>query len=134
MNSFSAELLSQGILDQYQLAGAFADWWFDHYDDFRSLDLRSFTGVIERWGTTRPPPASHTPERSAHHRVLETLGDDLRSRVEKLVFSERQKLADTYRSLGERYAISLIDLEEQRDVVAARLKTRIEELGFPSHG
>ena len=134
MNSFSADLLSQGILDQYQLTGAFADWWFDHYDDFRSLDLRGFTGVIERWATTRLPLASHTPERSAHDRVLDTLGDDLRSRVEKLVFLERQKLADTYRSWGERYATSLIDLEEQRDVVAARLKARIEEIGSPSHG
>ena len=89
MNSFSADLQSQGILDQYQLTGAFANWWFDHYDDFRSLDLRSFTGVIERWGTSRLSPASHAPERSAHDRVLYTLGDDLRSRVEKLVFLER---------------------------------------------
>jgi type I restriction enzyme M protein len=130
MNSFSIDLLSQGLLDQYQLRGAFADWWSDHHDDFRSLDLRGFAGLIDRWAKARRPPASHAPERSAHDRVLDTLGDDLRARVEKLVFSERQELADTYRSWGERYATSLIDLEEQREVVAARLKARIQELGY----
>ena len=130
MNSFSKDLLPQGLLDQYQLMGAFADWWFDHYDDFRSLDLRGFAGVIDRWATTRHPLASNSPSRSARERVLGTLGDDLRSRVEKLVFLERQKLTDAYRSWGERYAISLVDLEEQREAVAARLRARMQELGY----
>lgn len=130
MNSFSKDLLPQGLLDQYQLMGAFADWWFDHYDDFRSLDLRGFTGVIDRWATTRHPLASNSPSRSARERVLGTLGDDLRSRVEKLVFLERQKLTDVYRSWGERYAISLVDLEEQREAVAARLRARMKALGY----
>ena len=58
------------------------------------------------------------------------LGDDLRSRVEKLIFLERQKLADVYRSWGERYAISLADLEEQREEVATRLMARIQALGY----
>ena len=134
MNSFSTELLPQGILDQYQLTGIFADWWSDHHDDFRSLELRGFAGVIDRWATTRRSRAPHATEQSAHDRVLDTLGDDLRSRVERLVFAKRQALADTYRSWGERYATSLIDLEKQRDVIAARFKARMEELGHPNHG
>jgi hypothetical protein len=31
IDSFSADLQSQGMLDQYQLRGTFASWWFDHY-------------------------------------------------------------------------------------------------------
>jgi hypothetical protein len=62
--------------------------------------------------------------------TCDQIGDDLRARVEKLVFSERQEMADTYCSWGDRYATSLIDLEEQREVVAARLKARIQELGY----
>lgn len=130
MNSFCEELLPQGILDQYQLTGIFADWWFNHQDDFRSLDYRGFAAVIDRWTTTRRDRALRVPEQLAQERVLNTLGDDLRSHVEKLVFAEQQALTDTYRSWGERYATSLVDLEEEREAAAARLRARLEELGY----
>ena len=130
MESFSTGLLSQGLLDQYQLEGAFADWWFNHYDDFRSLDLRGFAGVIDRWTTARHSLVSNLASQSARERVLGVLGDDLRSRVEKLVFLGSQNLADAYQSWGERYAISLVNLEEQREALAARLEVRLRELGY----
>jgi type I restriction enzyme M protein len=130
INSFSANLKSQGMLDQYQLRGTFASWWFDHHDDLRSLDLRGFTGVLERWTATSRSSAMHAPNRSAREQVFAALGDDLRSRTERLIFLERQELSDTYRSWGERYATSLVDLEEQREAVKARLEMRIQELGY----
>jgi type I restriction enzyme M protein len=130
MSSFSEDLLFQGMLDQPQLSGAFADWWSDRYDDFRSLDLRGFAGVVDRWATTRRPPVSREADQSARERVLDTLGNDLRSRVEKLVFMERQELADMYHSWGEQYATSLADLEEQDEAVAARIRARLRELGY----
>jgi hypothetical protein len=39
------------------------------------------------------------------------LGADLCSRAQQLVTSERQALADTYRSWGDRYATSLMYLD-----------------------
>jgi type I restriction enzyme M protein len=130
INSFSADLQSQGMLDQYQLRGILASWWFDHHDDLKSLDLRGFTGLLEHWTATRRFPTMHAPNRSAREQVFATLEDDLRSRTERLIFWERQKLSDTYRSWGERYATSLVDLEEQRQAVKARLEIRIQELGY----
>jgi type I restriction enzyme M protein len=71
-----------GILDQYQLTGVFADWWFAHQDDLRSLDYRGFAAVVDRWVVTRSDRALCLPGGLAHERVLNILGDDLRSRVE----------------------------------------------------
>lgn len=128
MDSLCEELLPCKILDQFQLTGAFADWWADHQDDLRSLSLRGFQGVIDRWAAIRNRRASQA--QTASEQVLSTLGEDFRSRVESLVSTERQALADTYRSWGERYATSLVDLEAQRDIAAARLSARLEELGY----
>jgi type I restriction enzyme M protein len=65
----------------------------------------------------------------ARERVLDVLGEDLRSRVEKLVVAERQGLVDVYRSWGDRYETSLMDLERQSEAAAARLGARLDELG-----
>lgn len=129
MASFREELLPAGILDQYQLTGAFAAWWSDRQDDLRSLDHRGFPGVIDRWAAS-DDRASYLPETLARERVLVVLGDDLRSRVERLVAAERQGLVDVYRSWGDRYATSLTDLERQSEATAARLRYRLEELGY----
>lgn len=130
MTSFREELLPPGILDQYQLTGVFAAWWSDRQDDLRSLDNWGFPRVIDRWGTTYSDRPVDIPENLARERVLGVLGDDLRSRVEKLVATKRQALVDTYRSWGDRYATSLVDLEEQREAAAARLKSRLGEIGY----
>lgn len=123
------ELLSAGILDRYQLTGAFAAWLSDRYDDLRSLDHGGFSGVIDRWAVADGGP-SYLPETLVHERVLHVLGDDLRCRVERLVAAERQGLVDVYRSWGDRYATSLTDLEKQSEATAARLRARPEELGY----
>ncbi|TXJ80633.1 SAM-dependent DNA methyltransferase [Streptomyces lavendulae] len=130
MASFREELLLAGILDQYQLAGAFAAWWSDRHDDLRSLDLRGFSGVIDRWATADGGLSSHLPANLARERVLDVLGEDLRSRVGKLVAAERQELIDIYRSWGDRYETSLMDLEKQSEATTARLRARLEELGY----
>lgn len=122
MTSFRDGLLRPEILGQHQLIGIFADWWSDRYEDMRGLDYRGFSGVIERWGVTHDDPSEY---------VLALLGDDLRSRLEKLVAVERQALVDIYRSWGDRYATSLLDLEEQRVAAAARLQSRLKQLGYP---
>ena len=128
MTSFKEALVPAGILDRYQLAGAFAAWWSDREYDLRSLDGHGFPAVIGGWPAIRGEQSP--PESLAQKRVLGILGDDLRSRVEKLAAAERQALAHTFRSWGDRYATSLADLEEQRAAGAARLNFRLAELGY----
>ncbi|MEV8392682.1 MULTISPECIES: class I SAM-dependent DNA methyltransferase [unclassified Streptomyces] len=130
MVSFREELLPAAILDRYQLAGAFAAWWSNRYDDLRSLDLRGFPGVIDRWATVEGRQSSYLPQGMERERVLDVLGEDLRSRVEKLVVAERQNLVDIYRSWGGRYETSLMDLENQNEAAAVRLGARLRELGY----
>lgn len=129
MASLREELLPAGILDRYQLTGTFAAWWADRQDDLRSLDLRGFPGVIDRWAVADGRP-SYLPGSLARERVLDVLGNDLCSRVEKLVAAERQELVDVYRSWGDRYGTSFTDLERQSEAAAARLRARLEELGY----
>ncbi|MFW6691624.1 N-6 DNA methylase [Streptomyces sp. MAR4 CNX-425] len=130
MASFREELLPAGILDRYQLTGAFAAWWSDRHDDLRSLDLRGLSGVIDRWATASDVRSSRLPQDLTGERVFDALGRELRSRVEKLVAAERQTLVDIYRSWGDRYETSLTDLERQSEATGVRLAARLEQLGY----
>lgn len=130
MASFREELLPIGILDRYQLSGAFAAWWSDRHDDLRALGRRGFSGVIDRWATVDGGQPSYLPRSNARERVLEVLGADLCCRLEKLVVTERQGLINVYRSWGDRYETSLMDLERQNETAAARLEARLEDLGY----
>ncbi|MFD3732900.1 N-6 DNA methylase [Streptomyces sp. NPDC058632] len=129
MASFREELLPAGILDRYQLTGAFAAWWAVRQDDLRSLERRGFPGVIDRWTVADGRP-SYLPESLACERVLDVLGKDLCDRVERLAAAERQGLVDLYRSWGDRYGTSYTDLERQSEAAAERLRARLEELGY----
>lgn len=122
MASFEQRLGPCRILTGYQLSGVFAAWWFDHHDDLKSLDQRGFPGVMERWGMGA--------EEGAHDRVLRRLGDALRARVGALAIAEGQVLITTYQTWGERYATSLADLDERREAAAARLRSRLGDLGY----
>lgn len=130
MASFREDLLPNGILDRYQLSGAFAAWWSNRHDDLRALSLRGFSGVIDRWATVDAGGSSYLPHGLARERVLDVLGADLCSRVEKLVVAERQGLVNVYRSWGDRYEISLMDLERQSEAAAVRLGARLRDLGY----
>ncbi|MGW4176172.1 N-6 DNA methylase [Streptomyces rubiginosohelvolus] len=130
MASFREELLSNEILDRYQLSGAFAAWWSKRHDDLRALSLRGFSGVVDRWAAADADQSSYPPHGLARERVLGVLGADLCSRVEKLVVAERQGLVDVYRSWGDRYETSLMDLERQSEAAAERLGARLKDLGY----
>ena len=128
--SFRAQLSPMGILDSYQLSGAFAAWWTAGDEDLRILDRSGFQAVINRWDAVTADRLSRLPEPEARERVLARLGADLCAVTQALVAGERQKLADVYRSWGERYATSLASLEAQRDAAVARLRSRLEHLGY----
>ncbi|WP_435244458.1 N-6 DNA methylase [Streptomyces sioyaensis] len=61
--------------------------------------------------------------------VLRFLNDDLHARLERFAISGRRSLVAIYESWGRKYAVTLGDLESQRDAAAARLSTYLEELG-----
>jgi type I restriction enzyme M protein len=52
LDSFTAELLSVGLLDRYQLAGVIVRWWNANQYDLRTLVAHGFTGVVDGWVTT----------------------------------------------------------------------------------
>jgi type I restriction enzyme M protein len=66
----------------------------------------------------------------AQEMVLKFLNEDLRSRLDRFVAADRRLLVDAYRLWGEKYAVTLTDLEEQRDAAAARLGGYLKELGY----
>jgi len=125
MTSFCEELLPLEILNEHQLIGIFADWWSDRHEDLRGLDYGIFHGVTDN---------REMPHIDQLEHMLIVLGDDLRSRVERLIAVKRQALVDAYRSWGDQYATSLLDLERQRETAAVRLKSRLKELGYPWPG
>ncbi|GLY64747.1 type I restriction-modification system subunit M [Amycolatopsis taiwanensis] len=119
MESFLKNLLPAAILDEHQLGGVFADWWADQYDSLRELN---------RIGLSQD--AGHL-EGKLHGRILELIEENLTARIKNIVALERQKLVDIYRSWGDRYGTSLLDLEKRRETAEARLRSRLRALGYP---
>ncbi|GAQ66713.1 N-6 DNA methylase [Streptomyces scabiei] len=136
-DSFCHRLLPAKILDRYQLLGVLAAWWSDHEDDFRALAAFGFQAVVHRWRSSPKDAPGHVYRKQHHLRtqeaadlVLDGLGADLLARTEQLVTSERQKLVEAYLRWGERYAVSMVDLERQYQTAAHRLRDRMADLGY----
>jgi type I restriction enzyme M protein len=62
--------------------------------------------------------------------VLRFLNEDLKSRLDRFVAADRRLLLDAYRLWGEKYAVTLADLEARRDAAAVRLGVYLKELGY----
>lgn len=127
--SFASELLPDGLLDEYQLRGIFATWWSAWHDDLRVLERYGFLAVLDRWAASGAAHA-RTLRGDPRDRVLSHLGTDLITRTRTLVVAERQKLVDIYRSWGERYGTSLLQLEEEAEEAGSSLKDRLRKLGY----
>jgi type I restriction enzyme M protein len=132
--TFCEELLPLAVLDRYQLLGALSAWWSDRDEELRTLDAYGFEEVLgrrrtpgERKGPPNRPPFIPRGQEAA--RVLEGLTDGLCLHVEQLVTAELRKLIDTYLGWGERYAVSMADLEEQYLAASQRLRLRMTGLG-----
>ena len=130
MASFRTQLSLMGILDVYQLSGAFAAWWTDWHASLRTLDQSGFRAVFSRWNEVTTDRLDRLPESRVREQVFVRLGVDLCDRTRALVAGERQKLADVYRSWGERYATSLASLEAEQEAAVARLRSRLLDLGY----
>ncbi|MGH3834369.1 MAG: N-6 DNA methylase [Pseudonocardiaceae bacterium] len=236
LESFTDDLLSVGVLDRFQLAGAVASWWFDAQYDLKSLVQQGFRGVIDRWvaniesafdepedADTKTLARMRADQRKARgHRLVpalipsyveelevaealvadldaqikvgtpkkasadndeeaeETLGlgelrrlktefkqaraelkelratffaelkaaatalsdgetremalrflkEDLHSRMERFVAAGRRVLIDAYKTWGDKYAVTLADLEAERDAATARLTGYLRELRY----
>lgn len=124
--SFGSELLSDGLLDEYQLRGAFAAWWSAWHDDLRVLGDYGFVDVLDRWLASGLVALGEGPS----NRVLNHLGTDLVMRAQTQVTAERQKLVDLYLSWGERYGTSLHQLAADEQDARDRLEDRLRSLGY----
>jgi type I restriction enzyme M protein len=74
--------------------------------------------------------ASVLTDDEAQALVLRFLNEDLKSRLDRFVAADRRLLVDAYRLWGEKYAVTLADLEAQRDAAAANLSVYLKELGY----
>ncbi|OIV35627.1 hypothetical protein BIV57_20550 [Mangrovactinospora gilvigrisea] len=66
----------------------------------------------------------------AQHIVLGFLKADLRARMDRFVAADRRAMIDAYRNWGDKYAVTLQDLEREREASAKRLLGYLEELGY----
>ncbi|MEV7371011.1 N-6 DNA methylase [Streptomyces sp. NPDC090301] len=62
--------------------------------------------------------------------VLDFLNADLYARLTRFVAADRRALVDAFRNWGEKYAVTLNDLEQEREASAKRLQEYLEELGY----
>ncbi|MFE0739292.1 hypothetical protein [Streptomyces sp. NPDC058855] len=62
--------------------------------------------------------------------VLDFLNADLYARMTRFVAADRRALVDAFRNWGEKYAVTLSDLEQEREASAKRLRGYLEELGY----
>ncbi|MFJ2441051.1 N-6 DNA methylase [Streptomyces sp. NPDC087658] len=62
--------------------------------------------------------------------VLGFLNADLHARMTRFVVADRRALVDAFRKWGEKYAVTLADLEQEREASAKRLRGYLEELGY----
>lgn len=135
IDSFRTELLHMRLLGKYQLSSTFAAWWSFWYDDLRAMERDGGHDVFNPWEPDGDPwgPDSGAPRIAsveARDRALDRLGADLCARVQTVLAAERQKLIDTYLSWRDRYSTPLVRLEADADFAAARLKSRLRELGY----
>ncbi len=66
----------------------------------------------------------------AREMALCFLKADLRARMERFVAARRRELVDALQGWGDKYAVTLADLEAERDAAAARLGSYLKELGY----
>ncbi|WP_432253545.1 N-6 DNA methylase [Streptomyces sp. HNM1019] len=66
----------------------------------------------------------------AQHIVLGFLKADLRGRMDRFVATDRRAMIGAYRNWGDKYAVTLQDLEREREASAKRLRGYLEELGY----
>lgn len=62
--------------------------------------------------------------------VLRIFKADLQARLDREIAAGRRALVDRFRTWADKYAVTLRDLEAQRDAAAARLEGFLKELGY----
>ncbi|MGH3504413.1 MAG: N-6 DNA methylase [Nocardioidaceae bacterium] len=62
--------------------------------------------------------------------VLRVFRADLQARLDGVVAAGHRALVERFRTWADKYAVTLRDLEAERDTAAARLETYLKELGY----
>lgn len=74
--------------------------------------------------------AAALPDAEARDMVLRFLKEDLHARMGRFVAKGQRAVIDDYKAWGDKYAVTLSDLEVQRDSTTVRLMVYLKELGY----
>ncbi|NKZ00019.1 N-6 DNA methylase [Nocardiopsis alborubida] len=110
VDGFCAKLTEAGVLDEYELAGAFAQGWADHVQEIRDRfhgDRQDLVEDLVRW-----------------------LSGSLKEQIRELVRNRQRSLVETVRQWDESYGCPLSRLLEQSEEADRRFEARLRELGL----
>ncbi|MDZ5447385.1 N-6 DNA methylase [Micromonospora sp. 4G57] len=127
-----APLTPLGLVDTDALAGAFASWWEEYHNDLRSLDHYGLLGLRARRESADNSPSAL--ERKSDDDLVMGLGEGLLLQIDQLVAAARHELTKSFLGWGDRYALSLADLEKRREDASACLQLRLREMGLTDSG
>ncbi|WP_087096657.1 N-6 DNA methylase [Nocardiopsis sp. JB363] len=110
VDGLCAELAEEGVLDEYELAGAFAQVWSE-----RSYQIK------DHFHEDRQVLVEHVRARFV---------TPLSEQLEELVRHRQRALVDTVRQWGERYGLPLTHLLKRSEQADRRFEERLQELGL----
>ncbi|RNL87530.1 N-6 DNA methylase [Halostreptopolyspora alba] len=110
LERFLAHLRPHAPLDEYELCGAFADWWAENVETLQRLGGISASAEADR--------------------CLDGLKQSLRAHLTKVLSARRRQLVATFHKLGDRYAVSLSELQRRSEEASTRMNDRLAQLGF----
>ncbi|WAE75508.1 N-6 DNA methylase [Streptomonospora nanhaiensis] len=114
VDGFCARLTESGVLDEYELAGVFAQWWAEYAQEIQARFHDDRQELLDCLGRRLAVP--------------------LRDQIKELVRLRQRSLEDTVRNWGERYGQPLSHLLEQSETADRRFAARLRELGLDLGG
>ena len=84
--TFEQALRPSGLLDDSEVAGIIAKWWWDAQPDLKALAARGFAGLIEAWQTSILDALAEpkSPTNPLEHRLSGALLSDYLGKLEEL--------------------------------------------------
>ena len=49
LESFERDLVPVGLLGRFKVAGVIASWWYQAYDELKTIVVQGFTGLVDGW-------------------------------------------------------------------------------------
>jgi type I restriction enzyme M protein len=102
----------------------------DELKAIRSSAQKKLAALAKRFLATLNMAVASLPPNEERELVLKILEEDLASRLDARIASARQAMINRFCTWADKYAVSLDQLESDRNAAATRLAAYIEELGY----